>query len=69
MIEDASVAMRKPYKHKFRLRLFRSGYRGSEFGPWMTVSIRIDRSCPNAVQRVLRRMNAGAPDGWRYVTD
>ena len=64
------MAMRRPYKHQFRMRLFRHlAYSGNEFGPWITVSIRINRGWENALQRVMRDMNARAPDGWRYVID
>lgn len=63
------MGMRKPMKHKFRIRLFRRGMLGNEFGPWITVSIRINRHWENALQRVMRDMNKRAPDGWRYVID
>ena len=60
------MAMRKPYKHKFRLRLHNGWH---PVGPWTTASVRINRSWRNALQRVLREWNKKAPHGTRYVID
>jgi hypothetical protein len=61
------VTMRKPYKHKFRVRLFRMGnfVRWENFRPPVTVSIRLNRSRDAALQRILR--DTPAPEGWRWV--
>lgn len=62
--------MRRPFKHRFRVRLFRYlPVAGNQFGAWVSVSIRINRPRENALRRVMRDMNARAPDGWRYVID
>lgn len=64
------MTMRRPFKHQFRVRLFRRlPVGGNQFGSWVSVSVRINRKRENALQRVLRDMNARAPDGWRYVID
>lgn len=63
------MAMRRPYKHQFRIRLYRHTPYSGQFGPWITVSIRINRGQENALQRALREMNDKAPEGWRYVID
>jgi hypothetical protein len=61
------MTMRRPRKHKFRVRLFRIGgfVAWSNFGPVRTASIRLNRSRASALQRLLRDLDA--PEGWRYV--
>lgn len=64
------MAMRRPRKHRFRIRLYEPSFLvGAINGPWLSVSIRINRGRDHALQRILRRMNARAPKGARYVID
>lgn len=63
------MTMRKPRKHKFRLRLYRqfSTIGWGNFRSAHTYSIRINRAREAALQRIIRDLNETAPDGWRYV--
>lgn len=61
------MTMRRPHKHRFRMRLFRMGsvVGWENFRHPVTVSIRLDRSRAAALQRILR--DTHAPDGWRWI--
>jgi len=63
------MTMRRPRKHSFRVRRFVADGVWGTLGPWITISIRLNRPRQHALQRVLFALDVKAPEGWRYIVD